>query len=290
MVRRSGCCVPVGVLCGGAVGSARMAHRRFSEEMFADGVVDPPQFLIEWIAGVACRSECGGAGAADGEPGSTTGVRHRARCRTGGRCWYVCGEAEKLVQVSVERRRNEAEAAGNWRNSMAALLERRTGPRRVPLTDGGCAGDAVESDAGACGFAVPHGCAGLRLRRCLARLLCRCRTSDAAIAFAPVTQLSHWLRMRQITSERLTRIYLERLKQYDPQLHCVITLTGEACAAAGACGGCGDRGGTVSWAAAWRAVWREGFAGHGGHRDDVRRGAVSQAGACGGCGGDSQAE
>src|SRR6202521_4062519 len=44
-------------------------------------------------------------------------------------------EAEKLVQVdltSAER----AQAAGNWRNSMAALYERRTGPRKVSLDPG----------------------------------------------------------------------------------------------------------------------------------------------------------
>src|SRR5271170_4082838 len=44
-------------------------------------------------------------------------------------------EAERLVQVemtSAER----AEAAGNWRNSMAALYERRTGPRKIALPPG----------------------------------------------------------------------------------------------------------------------------------------------------------
>jgi Asp-tRNA(Asn)/Glu-tRNA(Gln) amidotransferase A subunit family amidase len=47
---------------------------------------------------------------------------------------------------------------------------------------------------------------------------------DDEIAFAPVTVLSRWIESRAITSERLTRIYLERLRRYDPQLHCVITL------------------------------------------------------------------
>ena len=45
------------------------------------------------------------------------------------------------------------------------------------------------------------------------------------IAFAPVTALSEWLRTGQITSRRLTEIYLERLKTFAPKLECVVTLT-----------------------------------------------------------------
>ena len=48
---------------------------------------------------------------------------------------------------------------------------------------------------------------------------------DEDIAFAPVTQLSRWIETRKLTSERLTEIYLHRLERFDPQLHCVITLT-----------------------------------------------------------------
>jgi Asp-tRNA(Asn)/Glu-tRNA(Gln) amidotransferase A subunit family amidase len=48
---------------------------------------------------------------------------------------------------------------------------------------------------------------------------------DESIAFAPVTHLAQWIRQRQITSERLTEIYLERLDRFDPKLRCVITLT-----------------------------------------------------------------
>ena len=41
-------------------------------------------------------------------------------------------EAEKLVRVEMTAS-NRDEAAGNWRKSMAALYERRTGPRKVSL-------------------------------------------------------------------------------------------------------------------------------------------------------------
>ena len=45
------------------------------------------------------------------------------------------------------------------------------------------------------------------------------------LAYYTVRQLSELLRLKLITSEELTRFYLTRLKKYDPQLHCVITLT-----------------------------------------------------------------
>ena len=47
------------------------------------------------------------------------------------------------------------------------------------------------------------------------------------IAYAPVTHLSHWISSRQITSRRLTEIYLERIHRYDGQLHAFVTVTGE---------------------------------------------------------------
>ncbi|MGA2687993.1 MAG: amidase [Candidatus Korobacteraceae bacterium] len=50
-------------------------------------------------------------------------------------------------------------------------------------------------------------------------------SNDEDIAFASVTRLSGWIEQRKLTSERLTNIYLKRLQQYDPKLHCVITLT-----------------------------------------------------------------
>ncbi|MEP6506787.1 MAG: amidase [Gemmatimonadales bacterium] len=46
-----------------------------------------------------------------------------------------------------------------------------------------------------------------------------------ALAFMTVNQLSDLMRRRKITATQLTDLYLERLKRYDPVLHCVITLT-----------------------------------------------------------------
>ena len=45
------------------------------------------------------------------------------------------------------------------------------------------------------------------------------------LAFYSVGQLAALIKTRQISSERLTRFYLARLKQYGPKLECVVTLT-----------------------------------------------------------------
>jgi Asp-tRNA(Asn)/Glu-tRNA(Gln) amidotransferase A subunit family amidase len=50
---------------------------------------------------------------------------------------------------------------------------------------------------------------------------------DEGIAHAPVTKLSRWIETRQITSERLTNIYLGRLERFNPKLRCAITSTRE---------------------------------------------------------------
>jgi Asp-tRNA(Asn)/Glu-tRNA(Gln) amidotransferase A subunit family amidase len=45
------------------------------------------------------------------------------------------------------------------------------------------------------------------------------------LVFYSVRQLAQLIRTRKVTSEQLTRMYLERLKRYGPKLECVITLT-----------------------------------------------------------------
>lgn len=47
------------------------------------------------------------------------------------------------------------------------------------------------------------------------------------MAFWSVTRLAALIRSRGVTSEQLTRMYLQRLKRYGPKLECIVTLTEE---------------------------------------------------------------
>ena len=50
---------------------------------------------------------------------------------------------------------------------------------------------------------------------------------DSELAFLPVSELGNLLRIGAVSSEELTTLYIERLKRFDSELHCVITLTEE---------------------------------------------------------------
>ena len=52
-------------------------------------------------------------------------------------------------------------------------------------------------------------------------------SQEETVAFATVRELGEALRLRKFTSVVLTKMYLARLKRYDPTLHFVITLTEE---------------------------------------------------------------
>jgi Asp-tRNA(Asn)/Glu-tRNA(Gln) amidotransferase A subunit family amidase len=51
--------------------------------------------------------------------------------------------------------------------------------------------------------------------------------SNEDLAFASIRQLGAWLRSRKITSVELTKLYLDRLRRYDPLLKCVVTFMDE---------------------------------------------------------------
>jgi Asp-tRNA(Asn)/Glu-tRNA(Gln) amidotransferase A subunit family amidase len=128
-------------------------------------------------------------------------------------------EAEKLMQVQMSDP-DRISAASNWRNSMAALYERRTGPKKValepelgpysqvnPVLPGQKAGPDHDH------FVRTHIDPG------------PAPASDDDLAYAPVTQLSRWIEQRKVTSERLTNAYLDRIQRFDAKLKCIITLT-----------------------------------------------------------------
>lgn len=49
--------------------------------------------------------------------------------------------------------------------------------------------------------------------------------NDQDLAFFPVHKLAALIKSKQVTSTELTKLYLSRLQQYDPQLLCVVSLT-----------------------------------------------------------------
>ncbi|HEY6184907.1 MAG TPA: amidase, partial [Terriglobales bacterium] len=128
-------------------------------------------------------------------------------------------EAEKLVQFELTAGERSV-AAESWRRTMAALYERRTGPRKAEL-------DASLSPATLWNPVLPGLKASpernhfVRSNNDPGPLPSR----DEDIAYSPVTRLSRWIEQRKLTSERLTQIYLKRIEQFDSKLHCIITLT-----------------------------------------------------------------
>jgi Asp-tRNA(Asn)/Glu-tRNA(Gln) amidotransferase A subunit family amidase len=52
--------------------------------------------------------------------------------------------------------------------------------------------------------------------------------SDEDIAFAPVTALAGWIKRQQLSSTRLTRIYLDRIDKLNGRLLCYATVTAES--------------------------------------------------------------
>lgn len=135
-------------------------------------------------------------------------------------------EAEKLMQVSMTPAEREM-AAASWRRTLASVYERRTGPRKIaiesniapaaqwnPVLPGMTTGPERNHFVRSGGDPGPL------------------PSSDADIAFAPVSKLSRWIETRKLSSERLTKIYLERIRRFDPKLRCIITLAPEHALAA----------------------------------------------------------
>ena len=128
-------------------------------------------------------------------------------------------EAEKLMQVVMTPAERQ-QATDSWRQSLAPYLERRTGPHKITILD-------TDAPATLWNPMLP----GLTAPTTADRFV-RSKvdpkpmpSSDDDIAFAPVTQQSRWIESRQLTSERLTNIYLSRIARLDPKIRSIITLT-----------------------------------------------------------------
>ena len=135
-------------------------------------------------------------------------------------------EASKLAQVRMKPA-EVAQVAGAWRSTMAPLMERRSGPKKLAIPDAVSPATLWQPLQ----FAPKANAQSQRFKRSAdARL--PLPASDADIAYAPVTDLSRWIAARKLTSERLTKIYLERIRQHDGKLRCIITLNADGALAA----------------------------------------------------------
>jgi Asp-tRNA(Asn)/Glu-tRNA(Gln) amidotransferase A subunit family amidase len=126
-----------------------------------------------------------------------------------------CAEEIAGLEFSPEQREMMVEELGNQEKQLQAL-------RAIPLPND--VPPAIQFDPVLPGvkITVP------------AEKRARSRTVAPAVpanledlAFLPVTALAELVRRRKVTSTQLTRMYLDRLKRYDPVLKCVITLTEE---------------------------------------------------------------
>jgi len=128
-------------------------------------------------------------------------------------------EAEKLVQFELEPDERQ-QAADSWRKTMAALYERRAGPRKfapdaslAPATQWNPMLPALDT--------MPRRDRFVRSKADGTPL----PANDADIAYASLARLSRWIESRKLSSERLTHIYLDRIDRFDSKLRCIITLT-----------------------------------------------------------------
>jgi Asp-tRNA(Asn)/Glu-tRNA(Gln) amidotransferase A subunit family amidase len=130
-------------------------------------------------------------------------------------------EAEKLVQVEMSAK-DIAQAAGNWQQSMAAVLERRVGPRKLALAETDVPATVWNPEIPE--VAVAHGGESFAVRHYHSYPP---PSREEDIVFSSIVSQGEWIKAKLITSEQLTKMYLERLKKYQPVLNCVITLTEE---------------------------------------------------------------
>ena len=132
-------------------------------------------------------------------------------------------EAEKLMQVTMTPAQREM-ASKSWRTSLAALFERRTGPRKLALEDTLAPATVWTPFASREARSSTEPLPTARFVRSAAADV-PLPANDADIAYATVAQQARWIESRKLTSERLTNIYLQRITRLDPKLRSVITLT-----------------------------------------------------------------
>jgi Asp-tRNA(Asn)/Glu-tRNA(Gln) amidotransferase A subunit family amidase len=125
--------------------------------------------------------------------------------------------AAKIAGVPLTPEAEKAIAAGL--NRRGGLLEDFQALRDMDL--GNDTPSALVFNPVLPGTVMPSGPTSLRI----SKIKVAAPRTDEDLAFLPATRLASLLERREIKSVDLTRLCLERLKKYDPILHCVVTLT-----------------------------------------------------------------
>ena len=172
----------------------------------------------------ACDAGAGGgsAGGADGagEGGAVTGAADGGG--PGGADTGVAditaatiAEAEKLhgVVYTAEEREQLVQTIGS---QVAGVRQLREVPRELALQP------AITFDPRLPGVSYPAQDNRLGMSPAEPAAL---PDDEADIAYASVREQAHWIRTGQITSRRLTEIYLDRIERLAPGLYCYITVT-----------------------------------------------------------------
>ena len=180
-------------------------------------------------------------------------------------------EAEKLVQITMTPA--ERQQAGRLVALIAGAVPRAAHRAAESGARGHrCARDTLESAAA--GHPAPPAIDRFVRSAATGAPL---PSADDAIAFAPVTPLSRWIESRQLSSERLTQIYLSRIDRLDPKIRSVITVTRDHALARAKAADAEIAAGKYRGAAAWHSLRRERSARHQRHRDDLWRRALPQS-------------
>ena len=151
-----------------------------------------------------------------------------------------------------------AEAPGYASPSLQPSPSQGEGAGSGPSTGSGRAGEGAGSSG-----STPSTSSG----RAEPRLT---ESSDAPLAYKPITELAHLLRTRQVSSVELTRMYLDRIERFDGELRSYVTVTAEFALEQGDAGRRGAGAGRGGGAVDRHTAGAQGRVLHERHTDDVR--------------------
>ena len=157
---------------------------------------------------LACQPDAGDGPAAPAEAGTNASAEITAA---------TLAEAEKLhgVTYTAEERDQLVQTIGS---QVAGVLQLRDVPRELSLQP------AITFDPRLPGVSYPAQVDRLAMSDTEPAPL---PDDEADIAYAGVREQAHWIRTGQITSRRLTEIYLSRIERLAPNLYCYITVTAD---------------------------------------------------------------